>query len=61
MWCFFAADARPVIDGEAQREADVSLVLYDRGVRALIDDKEFDSAPNCAALYLAALRGHLPM
>jgi ADP-ribose pyrophosphatase len=61
MWCFFAGDARPVIGSVSGGEAGVSLVLYDRGVRALLDDKEFYSAPSCAALYLAALRGHLPM
>jgi ADP-ribose pyrophosphatase len=59
MWCFFAADARPAVGAQAQGEAGVSLVLYDRGVRALIDDKEFYSAPSCVALYLAALRGEL--
>ena len=59
MWCFFAADARPAIGAEAQREAGVDLILYDRGVRTLIDDKEFYSAPSCAALFLAVLRGEL--
>jgi len=61
MYCFFAADARPVIGAKPQGEAGVSLVLYDRGVRALIDEKDFYSAPSCVALYLAALRGDLPM
>ena len=59
MWCFLAADARPVAGAEAQREADIDLVLYDRGVRALIEDKGFYSAPSCAALLFAALRGEL--
>ena len=59
MWCFLAADARPAIGAEAQREAGVDLVLYERGVRALIDDKEFYSAPSCAALLLAVLRKEL--
>jgi ADP-ribose pyrophosphatase len=59
MYCFFVGDARPVIGAKPQGEAGVSLVLYDRGVRALIDEKDFYSAPSCAALYLAALRGHL--
>jgi len=60
MYCFFAADARPVINPTPEGEP-VSLVFYDRGARALIDDKEFYSAPSCAALYLAALRGDLLM
>jgi hypothetical protein len=59
MYCFFAGDARPVIGPKPQGEAGVSLVLYDRGVRALIDEKDFYSAPSCAVLGLAVLRGHL--
>lgn len=59
MWCFFAANARPAAGAEAQRETGVDLVLYDRGARALIDEREFYSAPSCAALMLAALRGEL--
>jgi len=59
MWCFFAANAEQAVGVEAQREAGVDLVLYDRGVRGLMDDKEFYSAPSCVALYLAALRGEV--
>jgi ADP-ribose pyrophosphatase len=59
MWCFFAANARPAVGAEAQREAGVDLVLYERGVRALVEEKEFFSAPSCAALLLATLRGGL--
>jgi ADP-ribose pyrophosphatase len=59
MWCFFAAGARPAIVAQTQREAGVDLVLYDRGVRGLIDEKDFYSAPNYAALLLAVLRGEL--
>jgi ADP-ribose pyrophosphatase YjhB (NUDIX family) len=60
MFCFFAGNARPATGPIPQGEAGVSLVLYEQGVRGLMDDKEFYSAPSCAALYLAALRGHLP-
>jgi len=60
MWCFFAADARPAIGARPQGEAGVDLVLYEGGVNGLLDEKEFYSAPSCAALYLAALRGYLP-
>ncbi len=60
MWCFFAADARPVTGARPQGEAGVGLVLYEGGVNGLLDEKDFYSAPSCAALYLAALRGHLP-
>ena len=59
MWCFLATNARPAIGAEAQREAGVDLILYGRGVRALIDEKEFYSAPSCAALLLATMRGGL--
>jgi ADP-ribose pyrophosphatase len=59
MWCFLAANARPVAGAEAQREADVDLVLYDSGVRKLIEDKNFYSAPSCAALLYAVLQGGL--
>ena len=59
MWCFFAPDARPAAGAEVQREAGVELILYDRGVRALVEEKEFYSAPVCAALLFAVLRGGL--
>jgi 8-oxo-dGTP pyrophosphatase MutT (NUDIX family) len=59
MWCFLATGARPAAGAEAQREAGVDLIRYDRGVRALIEEKEFYSAPSCAALLFAVLRGVL--
>ena len=61
MYCFFAGDARPATGILPLGEAGVSRVLYDRGVRGLMDEKDFFSAPGCAALYLAALRGHVLM
>jgi 8-oxo-dGTP pyrophosphatase MutT (NUDIX family) len=57
MWCFLAANARPAVGAETQREAGVDLILYERGIRALTEDKEFYSAPSCAALLLATLQG----
>jgi ADP-ribose pyrophosphatase len=60
MYCFFAGKARPAHGPIPQGESGVSLVLYEGGVRGLMDDPEFYSAPSCAALYLAALRGYLP-
>jgi hypothetical protein len=59
MWCFFAAGACPAVGAEAQRESGVELILYDRGVRGLIEEKDFYSSPNYAALLLAVLRGGL--
>jgi ADP-ribose pyrophosphatase len=57
MWCFLAADAVPLAGAESQREAGVNLVLYDQGARALAAEREFYSAPSCAALLYAVLRG----
>lgn len=59
MWCFLATGARPIAGAEAQRETGVDLVLYDRGVRALVEEQEFYNAPSYAALLLALLRGGL--
>jgi ADP-ribose pyrophosphatase YjhB (NUDIX family) len=59
MWCFPAANSRPATGAETGREAGADLILYERGVRALIEEKEFYSAPSCAALLLATLRGGL--
>jgi len=53
MWCFLETKARPATGAETRREAGVDLILYERGVRALIEEKEFYSAPSCAALLLA--------
>lgn len=59
MWCFYAPEAHPATGQGAEREAGVEMVLYDRGVRGLIEEKEFYSSPNYAALLLAMLRGGL--
>jgi ADP-ribose pyrophosphatase len=59
MWCFFAPRAKPAAGAQAQREAGVELVVYDRGVQGLIGENRFYSAPNYAALLLAVLRGGL--
>jgi ADP-ribose pyrophosphatase len=59
MWCFFAAQAKPAADASIRREAGVDLILYEQGIQALIDEKGFYSAPSCAALLLAILRGGL--
>ena len=57
MWCFLAADDKPAAGAAGQREIGVDLVLYDRGVRALVQEPEFYSAPSCAALLFAVLPG----
>ncbi len=61
MWCFFAPGAQPVTTPNAQREPGVDLVLYERGIRGLIEEKEFYSAVSYAALLLALARGRLEL
>jgi hypothetical protein len=39
----------------------VDLIPYERGVRVLIEKKEFYSVPSCATLLLAALCGELKL
>lgn len=59
MWCFFAPDARLAVNAEAQREAGLEPVLYERGLRALLTEPDFASAGSCAALFAALLQGKL--
>jgi ADP-ribose pyrophosphatase len=59
MWCFYAPNARSAVGAETRREAGVDLILYNRGIRALIEEKDFYSAPNYAALLLAVVRAGL--
>lgn len=59
MWVFFAEDARPSPNAAGFREAGLDLVLYDRGIPALLREPEFYSAPTCAALFLALAHGRL--
>jgi ADP-ribose pyrophosphatase len=61
IYCFFAGQAHRAAGPIPEAEAGISLVLYERGVRGLLDEQKFYSAPSCAALYVAALRGHLPI
>jgi ADP-ribose pyrophosphatase len=59
MWCFFAGNAKPAEDAEARRESGIDLVLYERGLRALISEPDFHCASSCAALFIALLQGKL--
>jgi 8-oxo-dGTP pyrophosphatase MutT (NUDIX family) len=61
MWCFFAPDARPAPDAAAHREAGLDLVLYDRGLPALLDEPDFYSSPSCTGLFTAIARGVLKL
>jgi ADP-ribose pyrophosphatase len=59
MWCYFAENARPAIDAAARREAGIDLVLYERGLRALLEEPDFHSAGGCAALFAAMVHEKL--
>ncbi len=59
MWCFFVAGVKPVAGAQIQPGEVAELVLYRGGLRKLIEEKEFYSAPNHAALCLAIVRGLL--
>lgn len=61
VWCFFAADARPVADTKHQLEAGLERVLYARGLRDLLRDPDFFSAGACAALLAALAQGKLTL
>ena len=59
MWCFFAENARPTYDSAYQPEEGIDLVRYKFGVRALLEEKEFCSALNRAALFAAVVKGKI--
>jgi ADP-ribose pyrophosphatase len=59
MWCFFADGAKAVAGAQIQPGEVVELVFYKGGLRKLIEEKEFYSAPSYAALCLAIIRGQL--
>ncbi len=61
MWCFFAADAKLAPHAGTHREQGVDLVLYERSVRHLIDEKEFYNSPSCTALFAAITRSVLAL
>jgi ADP-ribose pyrophosphatase len=59
MWCFFAGNAKPAADAATRREAGIDLVLYSRGLQALLAESDFHCAGSCAALFAALLQGKL--
>jgi 8-oxo-dGTP pyrophosphatase MutT (NUDIX family) len=61
VWCFFAADAKPLADGKHEVEAGLECVLYERGLRALLREPDFYSAGACAALLAALAQGKLTL
>ena len=61
MWCFFAGDARPSPNPAHLVEAGIDFVLFDGTLRALVAEKDFDSALNHAALFAAVFHGRLTL
>jgi len=61
MWCFYAGNASPTKDTNHKAEAGIDFVLYEGGLRKLIQEKDFYSALNYAAIFAAVLRGKLPI
>jgi 8-oxo-dGTP pyrophosphatase MutT (NUDIX family) len=61
MWCFFAGNARPTSNPNYQPEAGVDFVRYESGVRDLLQEKEFCSALNRAALFAAVEKGKIAL
>ena len=61
MWCFFAADVRPSPDPAHRVEAGIDFVLHPGPLRSLVDEKDFYSALNHAALFAAVRRGRLAL
>jgi ADP-ribose pyrophosphatase len=61
MWCFFAENAAPAPSGQSQREPGIELILYDRSLRELLAEPEFNSGPSCAAFFAAIMRGKLKL
>jgi 8-oxo-dGTP pyrophosphatase MutT (NUDIX family) len=59
MWCFFAGDVKPVPGRRSDPSEVAELILYRRGLRELVSEEEFYSAPCHAALCLAMARGYL--
>jgi len=57
LWCFFAKDVRP--QPGVAIEPGMEPVLYKKGLKALLQEPEFCSAPNYGALCVALLNGKL--
>ena len=57
MWCYFAADARPVPNAEI--EAGLICVRWTKDLKSLLQEPDFYSGGNWAALLAAVARGKL--
>lgn len=61
LWCYHAPDVTLSPEAGARMEAGMHLRLYDRGVRALLQEPEFYTAGSSAALLAAVAQGKLPL
>jgi 8-oxo-dGTP pyrophosphatase MutT (NUDIX family) len=61
MWVYFAANVRPAKNPAHAREAGMECVLYDGGIRALMDNPEFFAAGALAAIFAAVAKGKIPL
>jgi ADP-ribose pyrophosphatase len=59
LWCFYAAAASRTSGNGYEPEPGVELVLYDRSLKELLDEADFFSALNHAAVLLALAGGRL--
>lgn len=57
IWCFLARNARP--QPQAEIEKGLELVLYEEGMKSLLNEKSFCSAAHYGALCVALLNGSL--
>ena len=61
LWIFFAADVRPAMNPQHAREAGVTHLFWDKGIRALLEEEGFIGAPGYAALFAAIAKGRLKL
>ena len=59
VWCYFAADARRSADAEI--EAGLSCHCWSKGLKALLQEPDFYSSGNWAALMAAVAQGKLKL
>jgi 8-oxo-dGTP pyrophosphatase MutT (NUDIX family) len=59
LWCYFAADARPAPDAEI--ESGLNCVRWAKDLKSLLQEPDFYSCGNWAALMAAVAQGKLPI
>jgi ADP-ribose pyrophosphatase len=61
LWCFFAAGVRPCAQPQGDPEDGIELVAYEKGIPALLGEKEFCSAVSHATILAAISKGKLEL